>query len=99
MRDLTPRERVFRAMDSGDDVEFSRELDNYRDSLISALTDIFKEDVNKGKLVGLLRDMDRATTKGDAECAWYYWRNSVEDALEIPRGILDTGPYEEEDEE
>lgn len=48
------------------------------------------------QLVRLLRDMDRQQQQTDAEggreVAWYYWRDSVEDALGVPRGTLDTDP-------
>lgn len=99
MSDLTPREKVFCAADSGVDYEIGNALDNYRSNLIQAVTDSLSGDLDKAKLVSKLRDLDSEVTKtcyeGNAEVPWYYFRNSIEDVLEVPRGTLDTGDYEE----
>lgn len=50
--------------------------------------------VNLELLTVLLLGMDEEQNNSDAagarEVAWYYWRPKIEDALELPRGTLDT---------
>jgi len=52
-------------------------------------------------LIKKLRELDRDTTKGafmgDAECVWYYMRDDIEGVLGVPRGTLDTGMYNPEE--
>lgn len=53
------------------------------------------------KLFTVLRGMDREQRRTDAsggrECAWYYRRDDVEDALGWPRGTLDTPASQSKD--
>lgn len=99
MSDLTPREKVFRATDSGDDLEIGRALDNYRSCLIQVLTESYSESSDKAKLVLKLREMNEGFTQaeatGDRNPHWRDFRDELEDVLGVPRGTLDTGEYEE----
>lgn len=53
------------------------------------------------RLVEVLQDMDRTQQQtdedGGREIAWYYYRHTVEDALGLERGTLDTGERESMD--
>lgn len=46
-------------------------------------------------LAGRLRDLDNATVYGelfgDSECPWFYWRETIEKAMGLPPGFLETG--------
>ncbi len=54
------------------------------------------------KLIELLQEMNAQTIKGDeegdAETVWYYYRDAVEDAMNLDRGSLNVRPDPEEDE-
>lgn len=54
--------------------------------------------MDRDRVISLLREMDKQQTHteelGDREIAWYYWRDDIEDALDLPRGALDTGDAE-----
>jgi len=59
--------------------------------------------MNKNRLIEYLREMDEGFTEaeytGDRNPHWWDFRDGLEDVLEVPRGTLDTGPYDEELEE
>lgn len=48
----------------------------------------------KRALVGLLREVDAAQIRedeeGDAEVAWFYFREAIEDTMGLDRGALNT---------
>ena len=48
----------------------------------------------KSELIEALIEMDRIQNEtdedGEREIAWYYWRDDIEDILQIPRGTLNT---------
>jgi len=68
--------------------EANRLVDAYRDELLAPV-------------IQALRDIDwqqkETDWSGGAEIAWYYGRDSIEDALGLERGALDTGEYDEGD--
>jgi hypothetical protein len=55
-------------------------------------------DVMKNDLINALREMDAQQQEtdegGGREIAWYYWRETIEDILEVPRGTLGSGVNE-----